>query len=126
VKTDVKVSGNDDRLRIDSHDTGLAIEVDLTSNDGLPEGTPFSRWEDARKFSGPLPFTFTCEADKKRVLIVEGVRSDWKPLPVRVLRHDIPFLSQLGHGNAILANAFVVRNIPYHWKKGSAEPWPNP
>ena len=66
---------------------GLAIEVDITNNDGLPEGSPFTRWEDARKFSGPLPFTFTCEAEKKRVLIVEGVRSDWKPVPVRVLRH---------------------------------------
>ena len=125
VKTDVKVTGGNDRLRIDSEDTGLGIEVDLTDNDGLPAGSPFSRWEDARKFSGPLPFTFTCEADKKRVLIVEGVRSDWKPQPVRVLRHHIPFLDELSHGNAILANAFVVKNIPYHWKKGSAEPWPN-
>jgi hypothetical protein len=54
------------------------------------------------------------------------VRSDWKPKPVKVIRHEIPFLSEIGHGNAILANAFVVRNIPYHWKKGTAEPWPNP
>ena len=126
VRTGVRVTEEKDRLRIESKDTGLAIEVDPTINAGLPEGSPFSRWEDARKFSGPLPFTFTCEAEKKRVLIVEGVRSDWKPQPVRVLRHDIPFLSELGHGNAILANAFVVKNIPYHWKKGSAEPWPKP
>jgi hypothetical protein len=126
VKTGVRVTGDDDRLRIDSKDTGLAIEVDLTSNHGLPEGSPFPGWEDARRFSGPLPFTFTCETEKKRVLVVEGVRSDWKPQPVRVLRHHIPFLAELGHGDAILANAFVARNIPYHWKKGSAEPWPDP
>ena len=126
VKTGVRVTGDGDRLSIDSKDTGLAIEVDLESNAGLPERSPFSRWEDARKFSGPLPFTFTCEADRKRVLIVEGVRSDWKPEPVAVIRHEIPFLSEIGHDNAILANAFVVRNIPYHWKKGTAEPWPNP
>lgn len=126
VKTDVRVTGEYDRLRIDSKDTGLAIDVDLTSNDGLPEGSPFSRWEDARKYSGPLPFTFTCETEKKRVLIVEGVRSDWKPQPVRVLRHEIPFLSEFGHDNAILANAFVVRNIPYRWKKGTAEAWHHP
>lgn len=126
VKTGVQVTGENERLHIDAVDTGLAIKVDLTDHGGLPEGSPFSRWEDARKFSGPLPFTFTCEAEKKRVLIVEGVRSDWKPEPVRVLSHQIPFLSELGHDNAILANAFVVRNIPYHWKKGIAEPWPNP
>jgi hypothetical protein len=126
VKSDVRVTGGDSRLRIDSKDTGLSVEVDLTDNGGLPAGSPFTRWEDARKFSGPLPFTFTCEAEKKRVLIVEGVRSDWKPQPVRVLRHHIPFLAEIGHGGAILANAFVVENIPYHWKKGAAEPWPNP
>lgn len=126
VKTDVRVSGGDERLRIDSADTGLAIEVDLANNAGLPEGSPFSCWEDARKFSGPLPFTFTCEAEKHRVLIVEGVRSEWKPAPVRVLSHHIPFLTELGHANAVPANAFVVKNIPYHWKKGTAEPWPNP
>jgi len=43
-----------------------------------------------------------------------------------VRHHHIPFLAELGHHNAVLANAFVVRNIPYHWKKGTAEPWPNP
>jgi hypothetical protein len=126
VKTDVRVSAANNHLRVDSKDTGLVIEVDLANNDSLPESSPFTRLEDARKFSGPLPFTFTCEAQKKRVLIVEGVRSDWKPLPVCVLSHHIPFLGELGHSNAILANAFVVNNIPYHWKKGSAEPWPNP
>jgi hypothetical protein len=126
VKSDVRVTSADDVLRIGSKDTGLVIEVDLSENSSLPDGSPFSRWEDARKFSGPLPFTFTCEAEKKRVLVVEGVRSDWKPAPVRVLRHAIPFLSEIGHGDAVLANAYVVKNIPYHWKKGSAEPWPNP
>ncbi len=126
VETGVRVEERNERLRIESPRTGLEIEVDLHEDGALPEGSPFTRWEDARKFSGPLPFTFTCEAEKKRVLIVEGVRSDWKPKPVRVLSHHIPFLSELGHGNCILANAFVVRDIPYHWKKGTAEPWPNP
>lgn len=126
VETGVRVTNQDEHLRIDSPRTGLQIVVDLANNGGLPDGSPFTRREDARKFSGPLPFTFTCEAEKKRVLIVEGVRSDWKPQPVRVLKHHIPFLAELGHDNAILANAFVVKNIPYHWKKGTAEPWPNP
>lgn len=126
VKTAVRVTGDNDKLRINSKDTGLAIEVDLAKHDKLPAGSPFNRLEEARRFSGPLPYTFTCEAKKKRVLIVEGVRSDWKPQPVHVLSHHIPFLSDLGHDEATLANAFVVRNIPYHWKKGTAEPWPNP
>ena len=126
VKTDVCVRADEHRLQVNDNDTGLAIDVDLTGDGELPEGSPFTRWEDARRFSGPLPFTFTCEAEKKRVLIVEGVRSDWRPQPVRVRHHDVPFIAGLGHRDAILANAFVVRDIPYHWKKGIAEPWPNP
>jgi len=125
VETGVQVTQQQERLRVDSERSDLHIEVDLTEG-GLPDGSPFMQWQDARKFSGPLPFTFTCEAAKKRVLIVEGVRSEWKPQPVNVLRHQIPFLTEIGHGDAILANAFVVKNIPYHWKKGAAEPWPTP
>lgn len=124
VKTGVRVERRDSCLDITAADTGLDISVDTGSGAALPEGSPFASWEEARRFSGPMPFTFTCERDKNRVLIVEGVRSDWKPRPVRVLRHRIPHLEQIGLGHAVLANAFVVENIPYHWKKGTAEPWP--
>jgi hypothetical protein len=58
------------------------------------------------------------------VLLVEGVRAEWKPRTVSVLAHHIPHLETLGLGHAILANAFIVENIAYHWKKGVAEPWP--
>jgi hypothetical protein len=124
VKTNVRVTADNDVLHINADDTGLAMTVDVGNNTSLPAGSPFASLEDARKFSGPLPFTFTCEPEKKRVLIVEGVRSDWKPQPVRVLHQNIPFLREIGHDNAIPANAFIVRDIPYHWKKGVAEPWP--
>ena len=110
VETGVRVTEENERLRIESPTNGSCDRGGSTrSKVRSRRARRSSRWEDARKFSGPLPFTFTCEAEKKRVLIVEGVRSDWKPKPVRVLGHDIPFLSELGHGNAILANAFVVR-----------------
>jgi hypothetical protein len=71
-----------------------------------------------------MPFTFTCERKKNRVLIVEGMRSGWKPRPVQILSHHVPYLEQLGLGHAVLANAFMVENIPYHWKKGRIETWP--
>ena len=126
VKTDLRVTKSGQRMDVSSPGTGLAISVDTAPGAGLPEGSPFTRQEDARRFSGPLPFTFTCERHKNRVLIVEGVRADWKPRPVTVLSHRIPHLETLGLGHAILANAFIVENIPYHWKKGVAEPWPEP
>lgn len=126
VKTDIRLVLSGDNLRVESPQTGLLIEADLAEDAGveLPVDSPFSGWDEARKFSGPLPFTFTCEAAKRRVLIVEGVRSHWKPKPVRVLRYHVPFVEGLGFSEARLANAFVVRDIPYHWKRGAAEPWP--
>lgn len=124
VKTGIRVMRSGHRLEVAAPDTGLAISVDTTPGAELPQGSPFTRPEDARRFSGPLPFTFTCERHKNRVLIVEGVRADWKPRPVAVLSHHIPFLETLGLGHAVLANAFIVENISYHWKKGVSEPWP--
>lgn len=124
VKTGIRVMRSGCRLDVAAPDTGLAISVDTTPGAELPQGSPFTRPGDARRFSGPLPFTFTCERHKNRVLIVEGVRADWKPRPVAVLSHHIPFLETLGLGHALLANAFIVENISYHWKKGVSEPWP--
>lgn len=123
VKTDVSLTETADRLRIDSRMSGLQIELDLAGDAVLPAGSPFANWQEARRFSGPLPFTFTCEPEKRRVLIVEGVRSHWKPQPVGVVHSRIPFLEQLGFRETVLANAFMVSDVPYHWKKGRAEPW---
>jgi hypothetical protein len=89
----------------------------------LPEGSPFADWKEARRYAGPLPFTFTYNAPKKEVLIIEGVREDWHPEPVRVKDYSIGFLEELGLADLPLANAFRIRNIPYHWKKGKRDPW---
>ncbi len=126
VKTGIRVTRSGHRLEVASPDTGLSVSVDTTPGADLPHGSPFTRPGDARRFSGPLPFTFTCERHRNRVLIVEGVRADWKPKPVTVLSHHIPHLETLGLGHAVLANAFIVENINYHWKKGVSEPWPEP
>ena len=40
----------------------------------LPSGSPFADWKEARRYAGPLPFTFTYDERKKEVLIIEGVR----------------------------------------------------
>jgi uncharacterized protein YqjF (DUF2071 family) len=89
----------------------------------LPAGSPFSTWKEARRFAGPLPFTFSFDREKSEVLIIEGVRSDWNPKPVEVISHHIHFLDQLGLKGIRLASAFEVTNIPYYWKKGEIESW---
>jgi hypothetical protein len=100
------------------------ISVDLNSEDiPLPENSPFTDWKEARRYAGPLPFTFTYKPETKQVLIIEGVRENWVPRPVKVLRSQVGFIENMGFKGAILANAFIVENIPYHWQKGKFDQW---
>lgn len=89
----------------------------------LPENSPFNSWKEARRYAGPLPFTFTYNADEKKVLIIEGVRTNWKPTPLKVLEHSVSFINSLKLEGAVLANAFNVEQIPYAWKKGKIDLW---
>nr|WP_290928362.1 hypothetical protein [Haliscomenobacter sp.] len=45
----------------------------------LPPESPFSDWKEARRYAGPLPFTFTYNSKTAEVLIIEGVRQNWTP-----------------------------------------------
>ncbi|MGX7667987.1 DUF2071 domain-containing protein [Flavobacterium pedocola] len=89
----------------------------------LPENSPFGDWKEARRFAGPLPFTFTYNADKKEILIIEGVRENWKPEPIEVTEQHFSFLEKLNLKDCVLANAFKIDAIPYYWKKGKTDPW---
>lgn len=126
VKTRVRLDTSDHLLRVHDSATGFSLGVSLRDDPapGLPEGSPFADWSEARRFCGPMPFTFSIDEKRHQVRIVEGMRSEWKPRPVRVLDHTVPFLKTLGLGDAVLANAFVVENVPYHWKRGRSEALP--
>ena len=92
-------------------------------NISLPKNSPFADWKEARRFAGPLPFTFTINTEKKEVLIIEGVRQNWIPNPVEVIDYEFDFLKKLKLKNPILVNAFIIKNVPYYWKKGKKEVW---
>ncbi|WP_035560324.1 DUF2071 domain-containing protein [Hymenobacter sp. IS2118] len=89
----------------------------------LPAQSPFATWAAARRFAGPLPFTFSADAAAGRILIVEGVREHWEPQPVAVASYHVGFLQGLGFSQLVLANAFSLRDVPYYWKKGRTEQW---
>lgn len=109
---------------ISSIHSKFKVVVDTTDQEvGLPENSPFADWKEARRFAGPLPFTFTYNNVKKEVLIIEGVRENWTPAPVKVMDYEFEFLHSLKLENPVLANAFVIKNIPYYWKKGKIELW---
>lgn len=122
--TDIQVSKQDKVETIRSYRSKFAIRLNTEQNEvALPETSPFDSWKEARRFAGPLPFTFTCNEREKTVLIVEGVRSNWKPQPVEVIDQQFAFFEQMGIQSPVFASAFQVSNIPYYWKKGKIETW---
>jgi hypothetical protein len=121
---DIKLSDEGDFKKISSAKSGVHFKYsEGKKNVELPEASPFKDWHEARKFSGPLPFTFTLNKAKTKVLIVEGVRENWIPIPVGISEYSVSFFEQMNIQGALLANAFIIKNIPYYWKKGKQELW---
>ncbi len=105
-----------------STNLGLEIETSPDLADApLPVGSPFPDWRQARRYAGPMPFTFSYDAEKQSMITVEGVRSKWSPTPIAIHSYKIPFFDQFNFSNCILSNAFSVHDIPYLWKKGITE-----
>jgi hypothetical protein len=123
--TDVTETKVGDFVKVNSVGSDIDIEWQYLQEEEaqIPSGSPFAEWSDARRFSGPLPFTFTYDAHKKQVLIIEGVRQHWKPQPIKVNNIHVSFLPALGLSSYQLASAFVVEDVPYYWKKGKLEQW---
>lgn len=85
----------------------------------LPSDSPFANWRVARRFAGPMPFTFSPENDGKFV-VIEGKRADWTPRPIAVHDWQVGLFEEtpLAGVTPILANAFTVENIAYRWERG--------
>jgi len=122
--TEIEQVRNGNLTTIKSAKSNFKIEVEADDNEiTLPQNSPFADWKEARKFAGPLPFTFTYQPETKKVLIIEGVRQNWEPKPIKIINYDIGFLKSLNIRNIQLANAFAIHDIPYYWKKGKIEKW---
>jgi len=111
-------------IRSSRGDADLRVEADLLNEPAAPPpGSPFPDHREARKFAGPLPFTFDYEAETHSIIRVEGVRREWSPRPVSVMVHRNTFFEReaFRSAGAILANAFYLENVPYSWKPGVRE-----
>jgi hypothetical protein len=122
--SDIDFGEQNDLITVASSGNALDIKIRITESEPqLPSHSPFKTWKEARRFSGPLPFTFTVNEKKREVLIIEGVRQHWTPKPVKVERDKVGFISNLNITGTVLANAFIVQDVPYYWKKGVVEQW---
>lgn len=92
----------------------------------LPPGSIFSSLKEARRFEGPMPFTFDYEKETNSILRVEGVRSAWDPKLVSVTVRTPPAFADYGvpADAPQLASAFYLEGVPYRWKRGIVERLP--
>ncbi len=105
-------------------DRSGAITLDVTfsvpdHDVALPAGSPFHDWSAARRFAGPMPFTFSPEGATAMV-VVEGSRQHWEPRPINVdaWRVSLFDTAPLCDATPHLANAFIVEDVAYRWKRG--------
>jgi Uncharacterized conserved protein (COG2071) len=127
------------RVRMEEADGRLAVEVetggaadlrvvaDLAGKPApLPAGSPFASLAEARRFAGPLPYTFDYEPETHSIVRVEGVRQSWNPEPVAVEVQRCSFLERPPFAGepGVLANAFHLKDVPYRWERGVREPLP--
>ncbi len=109
-------------IRTPRAEADLRVVADLNEAP-LPANSPFPDLETARKFAGPLPYTFDYEAPTRSMILIKGVRKVWNPRPVsaRVERCTFFDAPRFQGAKPILANAFYLENVPYLWEKGRRE-----
>lgn len=115
--------------------SGTHLEVNVTTPDGfgdlcvranprtegfLPVHSPFKTAREARRFAGPLPYTFDYEPQTHSIVVIKGVRPTWNPTLVAAGVSRCAFLEREPFRDArpTLASAFYVHDIPYRWERG--------
>src|SRR5258708_12429138 len=85
--------------RLDVRITTPAAEADLCVTAyladrpaPLPPTSPFRSDRDARRFAGPLPWTFDYEPQTSSIVMIRGRPSQWPPHPVPVEAKPCPLL----------------------------------
>jgi len=86
----------------------------------LPPTSPFRSAQDARRFAGPLPWTFDHESQTSSIVMIQARRSAWRPQPTAVDVKTCGFLERAPFNAAEprLANAFHVADVGYGWERG--------
>ncbi len=126
-RCDARLTREGDRLKIDvrTPDGGGDLDVTLCMSGGpLPAGSPFPSVRAARRYAGPLPYTFDYEPETHAIVAIEGRRMHWQPAPVSADVRRLAFFEQPPFRDRapVLAAAFRVRDVEYRWSRGVRYP----
>jgi hypothetical protein len=108
-------------IRTQQNEADLEVVAHLDGEPApLPAGSPFTTPAEARRFAGPLPYTFDYEDATHSIIGIRAMRQTWNPQPVVVEVRRNTFLERepFCRTTPILANAFHVRDVPYQWQRG--------
>jgi len=123
--TQVNREGGVLRVKVGGADVpGLDLTAYLDEPE-LPADSIFPDLRTARRFAGPMPFTFSHESETGSLISVEGRRSKWHPKAVRVEIAQADFLNTYPEAERPRqAAAFFVEDVPYRWERGTMHPIP--
>lgn len=99
----------------------VSLRADLTvGEECLPDDTIFDSVKAARRFAGPLPYTFDYESATHSIVVIKGERQTWKPQLVPVTVERVTFFDAPPFAAAApkLCSAFHVHDIAYRWRRG--------
>jgi len=108
-------------IRTPNAEADLHVVADLASKPApVPIDSPFAGTSDARRFAGPLAWTFDYEPETHSIVMIRGRRTEWKPESIEVDVKECAYVhdARFRGASPVLANAFHVSNIDYRWDRG--------
>jgi uncharacterized protein YqjF (DUF2071 family) len=124
-RSDIEIAATPEQLDVRIDTTRAEADLHVVAHldeqpAALPASSPFRSSQDARRFAGPLPWTFDHEPETSSIVMIHGRRSTWRPQPTAVEVKTCTFLDRAPFDGveARLANAFHVADIDYRWDRG--------
>jgi uncharacterized protein YqjF (DUF2071 family) len=108
-------------IRTPRSEANLDVVVHLEGTPAsMPADSPFQTVAKARRYAGPLPYTFDYEEATHSIIGIRASRENWSPVPVAVEVRCATFFEQepFCQARPILATAFHVHDVPYRWERG--------
>jgi hypothetical protein len=109
----IKITDQHGNVDLDAH-------ADITTDNHLPASSPFASPREARRYTGPLPWTVSYDSSVNSYVGVRGHRQEWRPRLVDAKVNTCTFFNrpEFKTYQHRLAAAFYVTDVGYSWDRG--------